>query len=308
MGARSGGRAASAWVGLVVLLLVSLAFIPVIIVGGQEEEEPVEDVVYFTQRRGSDPEYNFSTYAPKIEETTVREGVASGDFGLEVSWGWWLPTAPANWSVESGAEWEVILHIGGWDEHLPIASPISNPDAIGQHRVQVNLTMGNSLVASGAIYRDADPVNDGVERVVIPIEFVDSFDFRRDEGSDTMLLDVRLTGRRMDSDATMDLHYGSTEFSSRIETSGYPVEHLRIWEDQLLWKEYCAEKQLEQEVCEPESGPPPTNGGPGATGNPSDNSTGRESVPAGAPGAILIPSLAIGALLLLPLVRKRRTE
>lgn len=305
MGARSGGRAASAWVGLLVaLLLVSVGFVPVVAIGeAEEQQEELEEVLYFTQRRGGDPEYNFTTYAPTTQGATVREGAAGGGLGLEVSWGWRIPTAPANWSIESGDTWDVVLYLSGWDEHLPLANPISNPDAIGQHRVQANLTLGTLLIASGAIYRDADPLNDGVERVMIPIEFADSFDLRSDATSGTILLNIFITGRRTSIDATMDLHFGSTEFPSKIEAPGYPVEEFRIWEDRFLWDQHCKEQQLEQEKCDEQyNGPPPTNGGP-ENRNPPGNSTEEEETEP-APLPLLILAIALGFILLIAFVRR----
>ncbi len=279
MGARSGGRGATAGVGLLVLLLVSLAFVPVVAVGEDEKGEPVEEVLYFTQRPGQKPAFNVSTYAPEGEDNkSVRESSTGGAFGIINSWDWSLPAAPANWSVEAGDQWTVILHTSGWDEHLPVTNPLSDPDSIGQFRLEVNLTAGEFRVASGTSYIESDVLIEDVERTAIPIEFEEALDLQAEDSRDILRARISVTAQRTSSEATLNLHFRSAEHSSRIEAPGYPVEELRHWEDEFLWEQYCAEKQLDQKICKKSTtGPPPLNGPPEV---PTENSTDNETAPA----------------------------
>lgn len=308
----SGGIQRGPLVALGVALLLVLALLaPLTLSGVAQEDEPW---LYLTERPFEDPvpRWNFTTLAADENETGRDRTASQANVPTFLAeWSWYLPRAPDNWSVEDGDRWEFVLFIEGLDEVFPVPH-VSPPNASvpGTYEFTTQVRDADGLHASGSLEVSLLEAESGIQRYTVPATFLDDKTYTADDGSDNLRIDVTVSGRGVDPESPLVLHFGSTEHPSHLSASGYPHEAFRALELDFLTTQKCSELLLQQESCEhlaQEGDEPDQEETPGPT---EENSTGQEtdSEPEteSSPGPGLL--VLVAALLLGPRLRHQRRK
>lgn len=226
----------SPWIAVSTALFLALLMLtPAILPAGAQEHGNADRVLYLSELAGepTNDRWNFTTFAPGPDDPGLeRHADQRGIPTFAADWYWFLPRAPADWSVGQGDEWEFVLFIEGLDETLPLPGDWFDPkSSAGQHEIQIDILTSDTVYAKGSIRSALPEVGQDIRSFKVVVEFDDDYTFTPENGPDHFRIDISVTGHGLSQKSPLVLHFGSQDHPSHLDAPEYPWQALRAMEN-----------------------------------------------------------------------------